>query len=73
MFNLQPLRHISTLPFATFRQDAEFSRYRAIADMARLAAGSTRSQMTHLYGPAVCCKPDVSNGEDWSCASVSGP
>ena len=29
--------------------------------------------MTHLYGPAVCCKPDVSDGGDWSCASVSGP
>ena len=21
----------------------------------------------------VCCKPDVSDGGDWSCASVSGP
>jgi hypothetical protein len=29
--------------------------------------------MTKLYGPAVCCKPDVSDGGDWSCASVSGP
>ena len=29
--------------------------------------------MTHLYGPAVCCKSEVSDGGDWSCASVSGP
>jgi Protein of unknown function (DUF1460) len=28
---------------------------------------------TYLYGPAVCCKPDVTDGGDWSCASVSGP
>jgi hypothetical protein len=28
---------------------------------------------TYLYGPAVCCKPDVSDGGGWSCASVSGP
>src|SRR4029077_10571541 len=31
-----------------------------------------RSKMTQLYGPAVCCKSDVSDGGDWSCASVSG-
>ena len=28
--------------------------------------------MALLYGPAVCCKPDVTNGGVWSCASVSG-
>jgi hypothetical protein len=33
-------------PVASFRQDAEFGRYRGIADMARLAVGSTRSRMT---------------------------
>jgi hypothetical protein len=32
-----------------------------------------RSVVTQLYGPAVCCKSDVSDGGDWSCASVSGP
>jgi hypothetical protein len=31
------------------------------------------TRMTQLYGPAVCCKSDVSDGGDWSCASVSGP
>jgi len=39
--------------------------------------GRTRSAespvLAQLYGPAVCCKPDVSNEEDRSCASVSGP
>ena len=35
--------------------------------------GFIRSKLTHLYGPAVCCKPDVTNGDVWSCASVSGP
>ena len=29
--------------------------------------------MTHLYGPAVCCKSEVSDGVDWSCASVIRP
>jgi hypothetical protein len=29
------------------------------ADMAGLAAVSTRSRLTHLYGPAVRCKPEV--------------
>jgi hypothetical protein len=29
--------------------------------------------VTHLYGPAVRCKSDVSDGGDRSCASVSGP
>src|SRR6516165_9235294 len=29
--------------------------------------------LTHLYGPAVRCKPNVSFGGCWSCASVSGP
>jgi|SRR5450631_1612387 len=29
-------------------------------------------RLTHLYGPAVRCKPKV-NGGGWSCASVSGP
>src|SRR6476646_10825256 len=29
--------------------------------------------MTHLYGPAVRCKPNWINGGGWSCASVSGP
>ena len=28
-----------------------------------------RSKMTQLYGPAVCCKSDVSDGGVWSCAS----
>src|ERR1700730_18152348 len=28
---------------------------------------------THLYGPAVRCKPDVNKWRGWSCASVSGP
>ena len=32
-----------------------------------------RPHMTQLYGPAVCCKPNVTDGDDWSCASVSGP
>ena len=31
----------------SFRCGAEFDRYRGIADMAGLAAGSTRSRMTH--------------------------
>src|SRR6516225_1532774 len=31
------------------------------------------SLLARLYGPAVCCKPDVGDGGDWSCASVSGP
>src|SRR4029453_16914068 len=31
------------------------------------------SRMTHLYGPAVRCKPDVNKWRGWSCASVSGP
>src|SRR6476620_12684792 len=29
--------------------------------------------LTHLYGPAVRCKPDVNKWRGWSCASVSGP
>ena len=25
---------------------------------------------TSLYGPAVFCKPNVTDGDNWSCASV---
>jgi hypothetical protein len=41
----------------------------------RQAEGKTIDKygMTQLYGPAVCCKPKVTDGDDWSCASVSGP
>jgi hypothetical protein len=34
-------------PIATFRFATEFDRYRGIADMAGLGAGSSRSRMTH--------------------------
>jgi len=37
---------VHTWPFATFRGAEEFGRYRARADIAGLAAGSTRSRMT---------------------------
>src|SRR6201993_4417774 len=37
-------------PIATFRFATEFDRYRGIADMAGLGAGSSRSRMT-LTGP----------------------
>ena len=43
----------------------EFHRPRANINLPVKPAG--------LYGPAVCCKPDVMNGNVWSCASVSGP
>jgi len=33
-------------PIATFSSAAEFGRYRGIADMAELVAGSTQSRMT---------------------------
>jgi hypothetical protein len=33
-------------PIATFRFATEFDRYRGIADMAGLGAGSSRSRMT---------------------------
>jgi len=35
-----------SIPFATFRWAAELGRYQSRADMAQLAAGSTRSRMT---------------------------
>jgi hypothetical protein len=40
-------RNVAYWPKASFRQDAEFGRYRGIADIVRLAAGSTGSRMTH--------------------------
>jgi hypothetical protein len=33
MFDLQPPRHISTLHIASFRCDAQFGRYRRVADI----------------------------------------
>ena len=45
-FYVEANAHFRFWPIASFRQDAEFGRYRGIADMARLAVGSTRSRMT---------------------------
>ena len=42
------LRHVRSWHFATFRWAAELGRYQSIADMAQLAAGSTRSRMTRF-------------------------
>jgi hypothetical protein len=60
----QILRHcICRLwPIATDRILVAVRRFRGITDMAGAAAGRTRTRMTHLYGPAVCCKSDVSDG-----------
>ena len=33
----------------------------------------TSELLTLMYGPAVCCKPNVSDEGGWSCPSVSGP
>src|SRR6476646_9968373 len=53
--------------FATFRWAAELGRYQSRADMAQLAAGSTRSRMTQkinaprqLRRPCVACPLGVS-------------
>jgi hypothetical protein len=46
--------NVSSWPIATFRFATEFDRYRGIADMAGLGAGSSRSRMTqqrHLLRP----------------------
>ncbi|MGB5184629.1 MAG: hypothetical protein WBO12_20900, partial [Xanthobacteraceae bacterium] len=56
-FYVEANAHFRFWPIASFRQDAEFDRYRGIADMARLAVGSTRSRMTHSgheAGPLRC-------------------
>jgi hypothetical protein len=37
---------VHTWPIATFRFATEFDRYRGMADMAGLGAGSSRSRMT---------------------------
>jgi hypothetical protein len=40
--------HFRLWPIASFRCATEFGRYRGIADMAGLAAGSTQSRITQL-------------------------
>ena len=37
------------------------------------SATSKMTRLTQLYGPAVRCKSDMTAGDGWSCASVSGP
>jgi hypothetical protein len=60
-----PSRHFAaTRRFGRFRREADIDGFWRELHMLRL---------THLYGPAVCCKSEVTNGDVWSCASVSGP
>ena len=51
---------------------ADFARPTSMVDRPR-ANINLPVKPAGLYGPAVRCKPDVMNGNVWSCASVSGP
>jgi hypothetical protein len=59
---------VHTWPFATFRWAAELGRYQSRADMAQLAAGSTRSGMTrhrHSRRGLLLCKTVIRPSSNW--------
>jgi len=66
-FRLRVRKGVAVLPFHPL------VRFSAISDLNRQRQRTLQKRLTQLYGPAVCCKPNVSDGGGWSCASVSGP
>jgi hypothetical protein len=62
--------NVALWPFATFRLTAELVRYRGIADMAELAAGSIRSFVTQLRSQA-CASRIVERAPRASCQKLN--